>query len=160
LARRPRAGGALFPGDALQVVLDRRHVTFMYSYPNYIPMKPSDVRSTRARLEGYAFQDVFGFTWRRNIIGGAREVSGHVTGLEQGRSRNRLGIGMRSRRGSRCLTGYGTRRASQALALVLACEGIARTSVPPHEGSLCQSCPLGLSGTGPAPAVGPLYHDL
>ncbi|HTA64706.1 MAG TPA: MBL fold metallo-hydrolase, partial [Xanthomonadaceae bacterium] len=40
----PRAGGALLPGDALQVVLDRRHVTFMYSYPNYIPMKASDVR--------------------------------------------------------------------------------------------------------------------
>jgi hypothetical protein len=31
----PRAGGALFPGDALQVVFDRRHVTFMYSYPAY-----------------------------------------------------------------------------------------------------------------------------
>lgn len=29
----PRPCGSLFPGDALQVVLDRRHVTFMYSYP-------------------------------------------------------------------------------------------------------------------------------
>jgi len=27
----PRSGGALFPGDALQVVYDRRHVSFMYS---------------------------------------------------------------------------------------------------------------------------------
>jgi len=68
----PRAGGALFPGDALQVVLDRRHVTFMYSYPNYIPMKPSDVRGIRFRLQGYEFEDVFGYTWQRNIIGGAR----------------------------------------------------------------------------------------
>ncbi len=66
----PRAGGALFPGDALQVVFDRRHVTFMYSYPNYIPMKTSDVRSMRSRLQGYAFEDVFGYTWGRNIIGG------------------------------------------------------------------------------------------
>lgn len=68
----PRAGGALFPGDALQVVLDRRHVTFMYSYPNYVPMKPSDVRRMRSLLEGYEFEDVFGYTWGRNIIGGGR----------------------------------------------------------------------------------------
>jgi glyoxylase-like metal-dependent hydrolase (beta-lactamase superfamily II) len=68
----PRAGGALFPGDALQVVLDRRHVTFMYSYPNYVPMKTSDVRAMRERLAGYAYEDVFGYTWGRNIIGGAR----------------------------------------------------------------------------------------
>ena len=68
----PRAGGALFPGDALQVVLDRRHVTFMYSYPNYIPMKPGDVSGMRSRLQGYDFEDVFGYTWGRNIIGGAR----------------------------------------------------------------------------------------
>jgi hypothetical protein len=68
----PRAGGALFPGDALQVVFDRRHVTFMYSYPNYIPMKPSDVRGMQSRLARYAFEDVFGYTWDRNIIGAAR----------------------------------------------------------------------------------------
>lgn len=67
-----RPAGALFPGDALQVVLDRRHVTFMYSYPNYIPMKPPDVRGIRSRLEGFEFEDVYGYTWGRNIIGGAR----------------------------------------------------------------------------------------
>jgi len=68
----PVAGGALFPGDALQVVFDRRHVTFMYSYPNYVPMKPSDVRSMRARLDGYGFENVYGYTWGRNIIGNGR----------------------------------------------------------------------------------------
>ena len=68
----PRRRGALFPGDALQVTFDRRHVTFMYSYPNYIPMKPADVRLMRRRLQGYDFDDVFGFTWGRDIIGGGR----------------------------------------------------------------------------------------
>ncbi len=68
----PRAGGALFPGDALQVVFDRRHVTFMYSYPNYIPMKPADVRHMRELLRGYEFDDVYGYTWGRNILGGGR----------------------------------------------------------------------------------------
>ena len=70
----PRPGGALFPGDALQVVFDRRHVTFMYSYPNYIPMNTSDVQQMRSRLVGCEFEDVFGYTWGRNIIGGGREA--------------------------------------------------------------------------------------
>lgn len=69
--RGPR-GPALFPGDALQVVMDRRHVTFMYSYPNFVPMRSSDVRAMRARLAPYAFRDVYGYTWGRNIIGDAR----------------------------------------------------------------------------------------
>ena len=68
----PRAGGALFPGDALQVAYDRRHVSFMYSYPNFVPMKTSDVRAIRERLNGYDFADVFGFTWGLNIIGDGR----------------------------------------------------------------------------------------
>ena len=72
LERRPAPGGALFPGDALQVAGDRRHVSFMYSYPNYIPMKPGDVRAMRERLAPYAFDDVYGYTWGRNIIGKAR----------------------------------------------------------------------------------------
>ncbi|MCI0570905.1 MAG: MBL fold metallo-hydrolase, partial [Myxococcaceae bacterium] len=53
---------------------DRRHVTFMYSYPNYIPMKPSDVRSMRARLAAYDFEDVYGYTWGRHILGRGREA--------------------------------------------------------------------------------------
>jgi hypothetical protein len=44
----------------------------MYSYPNYVPMKTSGVTDMRSRLAGYAFEDVYGYTWGRNIIGGAR----------------------------------------------------------------------------------------
>lgn len=62
----------LLPGDALQVATDRRHVAFMYSYPNYVPMKTSDVRAMRERLAGYEYDDVYGFTWGRNIIGNGR----------------------------------------------------------------------------------------
>ncbi|GAB3384983.1 hypothetical protein [Lysobacter fragariae] len=69
--RGPR-GATLLPGDAMQVVSDRRHVTFMYSYPNYMPMVAGDVRHMQSLLRGYAVDDVFGYTWSRNIIGGAR----------------------------------------------------------------------------------------
>ena len=67
-----RPAGALFPGDALQVVSDRRHVTFMYSYPNYIPLHPDAVRLMRSRVARFEFDDVYGYTWGRNIIGGGR----------------------------------------------------------------------------------------
>jgi len=69
--------GALFPGDALQVTADRRHVAFMYSYPNYMPMKPSAVRAMRERLAGLPFDIVHGYTWGRNIIGGGRQAVDH-----------------------------------------------------------------------------------
>jgi hypothetical protein len=35
--------GALLAGDTIQVVPDRKHVSFMYSYPKYIPLPASAV---------------------------------------------------------------------------------------------------------------------
>ncbi len=63
---------ALFPGDALQVAADRQHVSFMYSYPNYIPMHVADVRAMQHLLHDYAFDNVYGFSRGRNIMGGGR----------------------------------------------------------------------------------------
>jgi hypothetical protein len=71
-AHGPRRGGALFSGDVPQVVMDRRHVSFMYSYPNLIPMRTRDVLALRERLAAYEFEDVFGYTWGRTILGNGR----------------------------------------------------------------------------------------
>jgi len=64
--------GALFVGDSPQVASDRRHVSFMYSYPNYVPMPLADVRAMRERLAPFEYDDVYGYNWGRNIIGGGR----------------------------------------------------------------------------------------
>lgn len=64
----------LLAGDALHVAQDRRHVSFIYSVPNHMPARPRDVRETQARLRGLAFEDVYGFTWGLNIVGGGREA--------------------------------------------------------------------------------------
>ncbi len=72
----PRGGGALFPGDALQVVPDRRHVSFMYSYPNLMPLPPSEVRRMRAAVADLDYADVYGYTWGRNILGDGRGAVG------------------------------------------------------------------------------------
>lgn len=71
-ASGPRPGGALFAGDVPQVAMDRRHVSFMYSYPNLVPMRTRDVLALRRRLATYEYEDVFGYTWERNIVGGGR----------------------------------------------------------------------------------------
>jgi hypothetical protein len=70
----PRAGGSLFPGDALQVVMDRRHVTFMYSYPNAIPLRPAAVRGLEQRVAALDFEDVFGYSRGRSILGGGKRA--------------------------------------------------------------------------------------
>ena len=52
--------GVLLAGDILQVVQDRRFVSFMYSYPNYIPLPAATVRRMVAKLEPYRFERVYG----------------------------------------------------------------------------------------------------
>jgi glyoxylase-like metal-dependent hydrolase (beta-lactamase superfamily II) len=52
--------GVLLAGDILQVVQDRRFVSFMYSYPNYIPLPAATVRHMAAMLEPYPFERVYG----------------------------------------------------------------------------------------------------
>ncbi|MFF0147672.1 hypothetical protein ATK36_4568 [Amycolatopsis sulphurea] len=55
--------GALLSGDIVQVVPDRTHVGFMYSYPNLIPERPSVVRRAAELLEPYPFDAIYGAWW-------------------------------------------------------------------------------------------------
>ena len=48
---------------------DRLHVSFTYSVPNYIPSHPDHITEIADRLAGLATDDVYGLTWRHNIIG-------------------------------------------------------------------------------------------
>ena len=66
--------GALLSGDILQVCADRRHVSFMYSYPNYIPLSAPVVRSVVAAVEPFAYDRVYGAWWDRVIGEGGKEA--------------------------------------------------------------------------------------
>lgn len=59
--------GALLSGDILQVASDRRYVSFMYSYPNYIPLPAREVRRIVAAVEPYAFDRIYGAWWDRVV---------------------------------------------------------------------------------------------
>ncbi len=71
---RPGAAGrgALFVGDIATVAMDRRHVSFMYSYPNYIPLNAAAVKGIAAAVAPLQFDRIYGAWWGRNIETGAR----------------------------------------------------------------------------------------
>ena len=71
--RGPR-GQTLFPGDSPHVTQDRKQVTFMHSVPNFTPMAPSAVRRMQRVLAPFDFDDVYGFSWGRNILGNGKAV--------------------------------------------------------------------------------------
>lgn len=64
--------GALLSGDILQVVPDRKHVAFMWSYPNYIPLPAFTLREMEARLAPFDYDAVFGAFWDAEITQGGK----------------------------------------------------------------------------------------
>jgi hypothetical protein len=64
--------GAVCSGDILQVVMDRRHVGFMYSYPNLIPEHPDTVRRAVDLLEPLPFDVDYGAWWGRVVPADAK----------------------------------------------------------------------------------------
>jgi len=66
--------GALLSGDTLQVVSDRRYVSFMYSYPNLIPLPAQTIRQISAAVEPYDFERVYGGWWDRNVYADAKNA--------------------------------------------------------------------------------------
>ena len=59
--------GALLVGDILTVVSDRRYVSFMYSYPNLIPLPAVKAGRIVAAVEPYAFDRLHGAWWDRVV---------------------------------------------------------------------------------------------
>ncbi len=66
--------GSLFTGDIVQVIPDRTHVGFMYSYPNLIPERPSVVRRAAELLDELTFDSLHGAWWDTVIPTGAHEI--------------------------------------------------------------------------------------
>jgi len=66
--------GALLSGDIVQVIPDRSHVSFMYSYPNLIPLPAPAVRKIEQTLEPYDFETLYGAWWGRVVRGDAKAV--------------------------------------------------------------------------------------
>ena len=62
----------MLSGDILQVASDRRWVSFMYSFPNYIPLPAVEIDRIVAALDPFAFDRVYGAWWERNVAADAK----------------------------------------------------------------------------------------
>jgi glyoxylase-like metal-dependent hydrolase (beta-lactamase superfamily II) len=51
--------GVLLTGDIVNVVSDRRYVSFMYSFPNLIPLSANAIRRIQAALEPFAYDRIY-----------------------------------------------------------------------------------------------------
>jgi glyoxylase-like metal-dependent hydrolase (beta-lactamase superfamily II) len=79
--------GAIFAGDTIMVVSDRRYVSFMYSYPNYIPMNAATVKSVVRAVEPYAFDRIYSAWKDRTVMSDAkaaieRSVERYIKAIE------------------------------------------------------------------------------
>lgn len=65
--------GVLLTGDIVRVVADRQWVSFMYSYPNFIPLPASTVERMAAQLNEIRFDRVYD-AFHRIVMNEAREA--------------------------------------------------------------------------------------
>jgi hypothetical protein len=56
------------------VIPDRRHVGFMYSYPNLVPLPEAAVAAIAGALEPYPFETIYGAWWGRVVPREGSEV--------------------------------------------------------------------------------------
>jgi glyoxylase-like metal-dependent hydrolase (beta-lactamase superfamily II) len=59
--------GVLLTGDTIMVVADTRWATFMYSYPNEIPLNRPAVERIVAAVEPFAYDRLYGGWWEKVI---------------------------------------------------------------------------------------------
>jgi glyoxylase-like metal-dependent hydrolase (beta-lactamase superfamily II) len=59
--------GELHTGDTITVVMDRRYVSFMYSYPNLIPLGERAIRQILERVRPFPFERIYG-GWNGRIV--------------------------------------------------------------------------------------------
>ncbi len=60
--------GVLLTGDTITVVQDRDWVSFMWSYPNLIPLDEHTVLDIATRVERFTFDRVYGGWWGRVVV--------------------------------------------------------------------------------------------
>jgi glyoxylase-like metal-dependent hydrolase (beta-lactamase superfamily II) len=66
--------GVLLSGDIVQVIPDRTHVGFMYSYPNIIPLPDRAVQRIADALEPFDYDVIYGAWWDRLVRADAKAI--------------------------------------------------------------------------------------
>jgi hypothetical protein len=72
--RRGRGRGIVCAGDILTMTTDRKWLSFMRSYPNFIPLSAHAVEHIGAVLKRFAFESIYGHYFDRVIANDAKTV--------------------------------------------------------------------------------------
>jgi hypothetical protein len=67
-AQGAQGRGALLTGDTMQVAQDRRYVSFMYSYPNMIPLNKRAIERIVQAVEPFEFERIYGGWWDTHVL--------------------------------------------------------------------------------------------
>jgi len=70
--KRKGKPNVLLAGDILQVVMDRKHVSFMYSYPNTWPLNARAIKRIARALEPFDYGQVYSAFWNMRILEGGK----------------------------------------------------------------------------------------
>jgi hypothetical protein len=60
--------GALLTGDTIAVAQDRDWVSFMWSFPNFIPLDEATIEDIVRRIEPFAFDRLYGGWWGHVVV--------------------------------------------------------------------------------------------
>ena len=66
--------GVMLSGDTLQVAADSSRVSFMWSYPNMLPLPAAQVRRMGEALEPWAFDRIYGGFEGKTVMSGAKQT--------------------------------------------------------------------------------------
>ena len=81
--------GAILTGDTIYVVQDRRWVSFMYSYPNLIPLPAPAIEGIGRAVEPFAFDRIYS-AWFDNVVASdgkaavARSAERYIRAIQNG----------------------------------------------------------------------------
>jgi glyoxylase-like metal-dependent hydrolase (beta-lactamase superfamily II) len=81
--------GILLSGDIIYVVADSRWVSFMYSYPNLLPLPATEIRRMKAAIAPYQFERLYAAWFGRVVQSDAknavlRSADRYITAVEGG----------------------------------------------------------------------------
>lgn len=66
--------GALLSGDIVQVVADRKSVSFMRSFPNHIPLSASKIHHIERTLAPIPYERVYGAFWDAELLSDGKAI--------------------------------------------------------------------------------------
>lgn len=66
--------GAMLTGDTIMVGMDRKTVSFMYSYPNLIPLSEKRIKKIVDQVRTLKFDRLYSAWWDREILKNANEI--------------------------------------------------------------------------------------